>query len=132
MMIAGIIAAIAIPRFVDRAAFDSRSFHDETLAMLRYAQKAAIAQRRTVCVAFSASSATLTVASSNPGSCDTPLAGPTGNPPFTKTAPGSASFSTLPANLNFDSQGRPSSSASIQVNGYARAITVEPETGYAH
>lgn len=132
MVIVGIIAVVAVPRIIDRGAYDARSFHDEALAILRYAQKAAIAERRTVCVAFSSNSVTLTIASTSPGTCDTPLAGPTGNPPFTVTAPGSAAFSSLPANLSFDSLGRPSSSASILVNGYSRAITVEPETGYVH
>lgn len=132
MVIVGIIAVVAVPRIIDRSAYDARSFHDEALAILRYAQKAAIAERRTVCVAFSSNSVTLTIASTNPGTCDTPLAGPTGNPPFTVTASGGAAFSSLPANLSFDSLGRPSSSASILVNGYAHAITVEPETGYVH
>ncbi len=132
MAIIGIIAAIAIPRFAGRAEFDSRSFHDKTLAILRYAQKAAIAQRRTVCVAFSSNSVALTSASTNPGPCDTPLAGPDGSSPFTVTASGSATFSPLPANLSFDPLGRPSSTASIQVSGYSGIIIVEPETGYVH
>ncbi len=133
MMIVGIIAAIAIPRFVDRAAFDSRGFHDEIMAVLRYAQKAAIAQRRTVCVGFSASSVTLTIASSNPGSCNTPLTGPDGSAPFTVTASGSAAFSSTPANFSFNALGQPvSPPASIRVNGYGSAIAVEPETGYVH
>jgi prepilin-type N-terminal cleavage/methylation domain-containing protein len=50
MVIIGILAVAAIPRFFDRQTFDSRGFSDETLAALRYAQKAAIAQRRTVSV----------------------------------------------------------------------------------
>ncbi|HZW22007.1 type II secretion system protein, partial [Noviherbaspirillum sp.] len=52
LVILGILAIAIVPRFLDRSTFDSRGFHDETLAILRYAQKTAIAQRRNVCVAF--------------------------------------------------------------------------------
>jgi len=55
----GILAVFAAPRMFNSEDFYARGFHDETLALLRYAQKTAIAQRRTVCVDFSASSITL-------------------------------------------------------------------------
>ena len=48
MMIIGILAVAALPRFIDNQSFNTRGFYDETLAALRYAQKAAIAQRRTI------------------------------------------------------------------------------------
>ena len=63
MVIIGILAVAAMPRFFDSQTFESRGFSDQTLAILRYAQKAAVAQRRTVCVSFSATSVTLTIAS---------------------------------------------------------------------
>ena len=54
IIILGILAAIAAPRFFDRNVFASRGFHDQVIATLRHAQKTAIAQRSFVCVAFSA------------------------------------------------------------------------------
>src|SRR3990172_5530191 len=86
MVITGILAVAAISRFFDRQTFESRGFYDETLAALRYAQKTAIAQRRNVCVTFTTSSATLTIASAFGSACDTDLTGPTGTTPFAVTA----------------------------------------------
>jgi MSHA pilin protein MshC len=134
MMIVGILAVAAIPRFFDRDAFDSRGFKDETIAALRYAQKAAIAQRRTVCVAFTATSTTLTYVSTA-GSSDctsaSGLAGPNGASPYQVT-PRSSSiiYSPVPANFYFSPLGRASAGQSIQVTGTTGSIVVEQETGY--
>lgn len=133
MVIIGVIAVAAIPRFWDRDVFNSRGFYDETLSALRYAQKTAIAQRRNVCAAFAANSVTLTIASANGGAaaCDTPLAGPTGAAPFTVSG-GSINYSALPADFRFDALGRPSVGQTINVVGSTLNIIVTPETGYVH
>lgn len=133
MVIIGILAVAAIPRFFDRQTFDSRGFNDETLATLRYAQKAAIAQRRTVCVGFSPTSVTLTMASvPDSTSCDINLTGPTGTSPFQVTARPGVTFSTTPTNFQFNALGQASTGQTMQVNGAAASITVEQDTGYVH
>lgn len=134
MVIIGILAVAAIPRFFDRQTFDSRGFSDETLAALRYAQKAAIAQRRTVCVGFSPSSVTLTMASApDSTSCNINLTGPTGTSPFQVTARPGVTFSTTPTNFQFNALGQASiAQPPIQVNGATDSITVEQDTGYVH
>jgi MSHA pilin protein MshC len=43
IVIIGILAAVAGPRFFDRQVFDERLFYEESLAALRYAQKLAVA-----------------------------------------------------------------------------------------
>lgn len=138
MMIVGILAVAALPRFFDRSTFDSLGFKDETVAALRYAQKAAIARRRTVCVAFTATSLTLTVVtlpdSLNCGAT-TNLVGPTGGSPYQVTARSSAATysSTLaPVNFSFDALGRASLGQTFQVTGATGNIVVEQETGYVH
>jgi MSHA pilin protein MshC len=136
MMIVGILAVAALPRFFDRDTFDSRGFKDETVAALRYAQKAAIAQRRTVCVAFTLTSITLTVVSA-PGSSDcasaSSMAGPTGVSPYQITArSSSAVYSSLPGDFFFDPLGRASAGQSFQVVGATGNIVVEQGTGYVH
>jgi MSHA pilin protein MshC len=144
MVILGVLAVAALPRMADRSDFDSRSFHDETLAALRYAQKAAVSQRRNVCVAFGVNTVTLTVASA-PGSgspCNTNLTGPTGAAPYQVPPVGrtpQASFDqapvlpvTVPANFQFDALGRPNASQTIKVVGSSRNITIEAETGYVY
>jgi MSHA pilin protein MshC len=50
MVLAGILAAFAASRFFTRTGFDVSSFADTARGMVRYAQKLAIAQNRTVWV----------------------------------------------------------------------------------
>src|SRR5450759_2932408 len=77
MVIVGILAVVVAPRFFDADVFKSRGFADQVQASLRYAQKAAIAQHRNVCVAMTASDITLTIANAIPSlatsPCNTPL-----------------------------------------------------------
>ena len=133
LIVVGIIAVTAIPRFANKADFDARGFYDGTLSILRYAQKSAVAQRRTVCVAFGAdSSVTLTIASTFGGACDTPLAGPNGVAPYALAAPGGGvGFAAPPANFNFLSSGAASLGQGIGVaNLPGRSLTVVAATGY--
>ena len=134
MVIVGILAVIAIPRFFDRQTFESRGFYDETLAALRYAQKTAIAQRRNVCVRFSPSSVTLRIASASGSAavCDTDVAGPTGAPPFTVTARSGVAFAAPPTDFQFSALGQASLAQTMQVVGTTGNIVVEQETGYVH
>ena len=66
VVLLGILAVYAAPRIFNMDEFNARGFHDQTLALLRTAQKSAIAQRRTVCESLSTnSSAVTTVVLSN-------------------------------------------------------------------
>ena len=141
MMIVGILAVAVLPRFVDNQSFNGRGFSDETLAALRYAQKAAIAQRRNVCVAFTATTVTLTIANAAGNialaPCNTPLASPTGVVTFVVTARPGISFSgTPPANFSFNALGQPSTTATVSMNisdgSTTWTVTLERETGYVH
>lgn len=142
IVVLGVLAVFAGPRFLRPADFYARGFHDETLAYLRYAQKTAIAQRRTVCVAFSASSVTLTIASTAAvPNCTTAgtLLGPKGENPVVLSARSGVSFVSPPGSFNFDGLGQPVTAAgasqatqTFQVNGASQSITVETATGYVH
>lgn len=136
MVIVGILAVAALPRFFDRDTFDSRGFKDETLAALRYAHKAAIAHRRTVCVTFAATSVTLTVvAAEGSSNCAAAInmAGPTGVSPYQVIARSSfATYLPIPSSFSFDALGRASIAQTFQVAGATGSIVVEAETGYAH
>jgi len=142
----GVLAVFAAPRIFNTGDFYARGFHDETLAYLRYAQKTAIAQRRTVCVAFGANSVTLSIASAPATfSCAVPatLQGPKGETPATLTAKSGVTYTSTPTTFNFDGLGQPISplgaamarqtiqvaNAAIPINV---SITVETATGYVH
>lgn len=136
LILVGILAVFAAPRLADND-FEARGFHDGTLALLRYAQKTAIAQRRTVCVAFTANSATLTIASAaNTSNCDTNLAGPDGTMPGRVAAAPGIAYQAVPGPFFFTALGQPSLPLALQVTQAGTpigvAITVEAETGYVH
>ena len=145
----GVLAVFAAPRMMSSGDFYARGFHDETLAYLRYAQKTAIAQRRTVCVAFGSGttgSVTLTIASAAATyTCASAgaMTGPKGESPVVLNARSGVQYvtSTAPANFNFDGLGQPITAAgtgaaqgtqTFQVTGAANSITVETATGYVH
>lgn len=134
MVIAGILAAVAVPRLTQRGAFDTRGFADQLAATVRFAQKLAIAQRREVYVHLSASGATLCYAAAVP--CANPAPGPGGEKPYVATAPTGVSVASPVAALGFDAAGRPlnlTARLDIQVNGSgAQVVQVERETGYVH
>ncbi len=138
MVILGILAATALPRFFDRSTFDSRGFYDQVISTLRYAQKTAVAQRRFVCVAFTANDITLRIDLTAPSAAYTattclatvPLTGSDGQP-YTVSAPAGKGV-TLSGGVDFyfDALGRPSLPQVISVSGYNSAITVTAGTGY--
>ena len=131
IIIAGVLAVVAIPRF-SRSMFDDAQLYDQTLAALRYAQRTAMAYQRTVCVTFTGGNQlSLTYASAYGSSvCNTNLIPPGGNTAtYVLTAPGSATY-TAAANFNFDRVGRPSAGQTVTLSS-GRTILVETETGYA-
>lgn len=132
LVIIGIMAVFVAPRFFDANAFKSRGFADQVQASLRYAQKAAIAQNRFVCVAFTVNSVALSIGAT--AACGTPLQSPTADASYVINAPSGIVFSALPVAFSFDRWGKPSLAATqtITVSGYATPITVEAETGYVH
>ena len=132
IVIMGILAAMAAPRFFDRNVFDSRGFYDQVISTLRYAQKAAIAQHRFVCVSFPANNS-ITVTYGTTNSCvDGTLASPSGDPYPLINRQTSFSGGVPPAPFYFDALGKPSARQDISVSDYATHIIVEAETGYVH
>lgn len=129
--IAGILAAVAVPRMTGRSAFDERGFADQLSATVRLAQKLAVSQRTDVFVRLTASDATLCY----DAACATPAPGPGGEKPYTITAPNGVAIASPLAVLAFDAGGRPNTAAQldIQVNGAGtHHVLVEQETGYVH
>lgn len=132
MVIVGILAAFAAPRMFNANAFQSRGFSDQVQATLRYAQKIAIAQRRNVCVAMTATSVTLTIATvaGAASACVNPLPLPQGGNSIT-TPVSTITLTSSSANFIFNGLGS-TTAQTISVLGEANAIVVEAETGYVH
>lgn len=138
IVIAGILAAFVAPRWRGATGFEERGFRDQVAAALRYAQKSAIAARRTVCATFTTAPSTMSLAIANAyGAADcsagVPLVGPDGQA-YTLTATAPAAFAAAPASLLFDAAGRPNAAATFSFSGLPGALdlTVEAETGYVH
>lgn len=143
MVMLGVLAVFAAPRAFNRNDFEARGFHDQTLGVLRFAQKTAIAQRRSVCVAFTNNSLTLTIANAEGiAVCANSLNGPNGPPVppnvATLTAPANVTYTAAPAAFRFDGLGQPLTGVStaaprtINVVNAPGTINVEAATGYVH
>lgn len=128
IVILGILAVVVAPRFFDRATFDARGFSDELAQTVRFAQKLAVAQHRTVYMLAGAGQVRVCF----DAACGTPAPAPGGGP-FTRPVPAGVSIAA-PGSLSFDALGRPANGATYTVSGggVSRTLTVEAETGYAH
>jgi MSHA pilin protein MshC len=132
IVIVGILAALAGPRMLDTRGFTSRGFYDESLAVVRYAQKTAIAWRRPVVVCVLANG----VAAISNADCNAPayLPHPANGNPLRSVAPDGVTLSPV-GSFTFDGLGRPSGATIIVVTSTipddpARQIVVAAETGY--
>lgn len=128
MIILGILAVMAIAR-MDTSGYRALEFHDKTVAALRYAQKTATSHRRMVCVAFTASTLTLTVDHDKSGACNAQALNlPGGSSNVVQSGDtGNAVFNPVPPDFNFLSDGT-SSGASLSIGGQT-TITVVGTTG---
>lgn len=126
--IAGLLAIAVAPRLFDRVGFEARGFHDQALSVIRYAQKVAVAQRRTVFVRVTAGG----VEACYDVGCGNPVSDPSQGGSLAIVAPAGVTL-TPAATFSFGGLGRPSASVSINVTGdVPRVIVVQPETGYVH
>ena len=125
----GALAAFAVPRFIGRDSFDSRGFYDKSVAVVRLAQKTAVAWRRDVFVCVTATQVTAGTAAG----CGTPLTNTVTGAAATETAPSGVTLNTV--TFSFDRLGRPSAAATITFTttipgDISRQIAVTAETGY--
>jgi MSHA pilin protein MshC len=132
LLIAGVLAAVAVPRLLDRGAFESHGAAAEVRATLRHAQKLAMAKNREVCVTMGANAVTLSLnATLTPGAaCSVALTRPGDGAPYTITLP--AGVGLTPAlGFRFDGSGRPNPDMDMTWTlGGSLALNVSRETGY--
>ena len=141
ILVLSVIAALAVPRFVGRNAFDERGFSDQVKSTLRFAQKTAIAKRREVCVTMGAASVSLMF---NPSAvagaaCSTSLSLPGEAAQYVVTPPSGVTLAFPNTVFRFNGLGQPIADPGggllanqiITVTGTSvRSMTVQAETGH--
>ena len=150
MIIIGILAVVALPRFDLLRGFDEIGYRDQVKATLEYARKSAVAQRRYVCVDVDTNDVTLTIEAVEPentghtATCpytptlslptpDTSCSGGATNKVCHPSGVALALAGATPRYLLFSPLGQPSTAGSYTVTGDSgHTITVEAETGYVH
>lgn len=133
IVIAGILAAVAGPRFFNASTFASRGYADQAAGFLRYAQKLAIARHATVAVQIGGSGLALCSSASTPCTDSPPWPGPQGETPYSATVPNGVTQAGSASSVSFNDQGRPSSGITLTITGdTTRTLTVEAETGYVY
>ncbi|MGR8918531.1 MAG: pilus assembly FimT family protein [Gammaproteobacteria bacterium] len=143
IVIVGILALVALPRFAGVDVFESRGFYEQALAATRYAHKLAVVSGCSIAVDFDASAERFTIARWTGGAdCTertgplTPVAEPGSGNAFSAVAPGGVDVQNDLA-FFFDRVGRPRdlgggvilAAASLRVDIDGLRIQVEPETG---
>ena len=135
IVIVGILAVVAAPRFVSWKGFSSRGSYDEAQAVVRLAQKTAIAWRRSIFVCVTA---TVISATSNSDCTTAPVMHPVTGAPLISTATAGVTLSSSAGpSFSFNGLGQPSVPVTITLTSTiaddpARQIVVESETGYVH
>ncbi len=133
ILLAGILASVAAPRFFNATTFTSRGYADEAAGFLRYAQKLAIARRSAVTIQIDATGLSLCSAAGTPCADAHPWPGPQGETPYRAEVPNGVSLSTSAASFSYDPRGQPSTGVTLTLTGDTlRTLTVEPETGYVY
>ncbi len=128
IVIATILSAYAISR-INTQSFDTEGFANRAIAMVRYAQKIAISQRRTVAVVVAGNN--LKLCYTNTACSGGDVREPPGTGAFSYNAP--AGVTLAGASFTFNALGKPSAGGTFTITGdVARTITIEAETGYVH
>lgn len=141
MIIVGILSVVVLPRFASLGDFEARGHADQVQALLRFAQKEAIAERRTVFINFGATPP----AFCRKTACSAAACLPADNIalPASYKAPATAVTLTPASALCFDALGQPLTTANAlaatqtiavkdEAGATIRNIVIEARTGYVH
>jgi MSHA pilin protein MshC len=128
MIVMGVLAAVALPRLMDRRALQERGFLDQLRTLVQYSRKVALAQRRDVCVLLAPAQVQVVYAGGVACNPATPVATPGSNDPFAIPVPNGVALGGV-AQLRFDTTGRPVPNANQVISVGANSFTVSRETG---
>jgi MSHA pilin protein MshC len=129
IIVATVLSAYAISR-INTVEFDNEGYANRAAAMMRFAQKLAISQRRNVQVTISGN--TLSLCYGTTTCSGGSVREPPGANAFSYAAPSGVTLSG--STFWFDALGKPSAGGTVTVSDGTtpRNITVEAETGYVH
>jgi MSHA pilin protein MshC len=127
IVIAGILAAIAIPQF-NQTAIDAAWYHEQVRSAVRHAQRTAVAQRRCVFVSVAGAQLELYYGDASCALTATQVTQLANGNPYVLAAPSGVALAAAPNPFRFNGLGQPSSAATVTVGG--RTVTVNAETGY--
>jgi len=138
IMIIGILAAVAGPKFIGNDAFAARGAYGTLLSSLRLAQKTAIAQRKTVYANLNTTSRVVCIGYD--AACTSAVIDPATNAAYSKTLPNTVNLTRSINPIIFTPSGKESANntvtLTVQNNVVAteptRTITIERDTGYVH
>jgi MSHA pilin protein MshC len=148
MIILGVLGALILPRVSNAVDTEATAYGDRIVAVLRLAQKSAVARRRVVCVTTAASSFTLRISSENaspPGACTLQLSGVSDSDSATTDATVRAASASTPSLVGTTLYFQPNGDITTDIGGATAArgtitvtasgvkirdITVEGATGY--
>lgn len=134
ILLVGTLSYYAVARMSNRSDTDAHGFTQQLSSALRYAQKAAVAQRRTLYVNLDETTRRVWVCLDAAQACNQPLMAPAGGA-LEYTAPQGIALTTNgTAQLTFDALGRPSvvSTLDLEVSSGDTQFTLrlEPDSGY--
>jgi MSHA pilin protein MshC len=134
MLLAAILSYSALGRLNDVGEVNAQGFADQLASSVRFAQRAAIAQRRTVYVNIATSGNRITACLDSATPCAQPLAQPEGGN-LDIAGPADVALTTSNAQFSFNGAGSPSTSGTISIvasspDGQAFTVTVQPTSGY--
>lgn len=124
ILVLGILAAVAAPKFFNLSGYQERAAYDEVAGAVRYAQKLAVASGCEVLVDLSANSYALQQHATD---CTTGSFVTISGHPITANNFSGVTLSSSPSGFIFDSLGRSSSAATISIGSYS--FNVIAETG---
>jgi len=133
LVIAAILAVTAFALLNPRE-FDAGRFADEALVQLEYAQKVAVAARRTVTVSVAGNTVSLTMCADAGCGSTVPVPSPTGEASYVRSAPSGVTIAPA-AMFSFNALGGTdlASNLTLTITGtIVRTVTVEAITGYVH
>jgi MSHA pilin protein MshC len=123
LVIVGVLAAVFVPRFT-QPEIDATWYHEQVKAGVRYAQRQAVAQRRSVFVRVQPSLVELCY----DAACTIPtLTHITTGAPYALTAPSGVTLSPS-TTFSFNGLGQPSAAVTLNIGGHL--LNVTGETGY--